>query len=370
MNMKIVRVGLVIVCIGLVALSYFLLADKRPVKVDGDSQLVSGTLAENRPVKVDGGYQLVMGTFARVVAIATDTEIAEECISEAMAEIHRVDELMSDYKSDSEISRVNRDAAAEPVQVGEDTYEVIKRSVEFSRLTDGAFDVTVGPLMVLFHDEQKQAKAPTEEQIAEAKSKVGFEKLELDNANQTVHFTVEGMKLDLGGIAKGYAIDKAIEAAQRGGATGGMVDIGGDIRCFGTPPEGRDSWVIGVQDPNSVLEGAEANALLMTLKVANEAVATSGDYQQFVMIEGKRRSHIMNRRTGGSAEGLSSVTIIADNATDADALATAVSVMGAEKGLALIEKLPGTEAILITSGAKHEVLKTTGAEKYIRPSTP
>jgi len=361
MNMKIVRVGLVIVCIGLVALSYFLLADKRPVGADGD-----WPSADTNRVKVDGGYQLVMGTFARVVAIAEDANAAGECIPAAMSAIHRVDDLMSDYKDDSEISRVNEDAAAGPVQVGEDTYEVIKRSVEFSRLTDGAFDVTVGPLMVLFHAEQKQGKAPTAEQIAEAKSKVGFEKLELDEANRTVHFTVEGMRLDLGGIAKGYAIDKALEALQRGGATGGMVDIGGDIRCFGTPPEGRDSWVIGIQDPNSVLEGAEGSGLLMTLKVANEAVATSGDYQQFVMIGGKRHSHIMNRKTGGSAEGLSSVTIIAGNATDADALATAVSVMGAEKGLALIEKLPDTEAILITSEPKPQILKTSGAEKYIR----
>ncbi len=351
MNRNIIRVGLVIVCICLVAVSYSLWANKKSVKVDG-------------------GYQLVMGTFARIVAIAKDSGTADECIKAAMRAIHRVDDLMSDYKSDSEISRVNQNASSEPVQVGEDTYEVIKRSVEFSRLTGGAFDVTVGPLMVLFHTAQKQSTAPTPEQIAEAKSKVGFEKLELDDANRTVHFTVEGMRLDLGGIAKGYAIDKAVEAAKLSGAVGGMVDIGGDIMCFGTPPEDRDSWVIGVQDPNSVLEGAEGSGLLMTLKVADLSVATSGDYQQFIIIEGKRHSHIMNRSTGGSAEGLSSVTIIAGNATDADALATAVSVMGAEKGLALIEKLSGTEAILITSEPKHRILKTSGAGKYIRPETP
>ncbi|MFH1717595.1 MAG: FAD:protein FMN transferase [Planctomycetota bacterium] len=347
MNRKIVRIVLVIVCICLVAASYLLFAGKRLIKADS-------------------GYQLVMGTFARVVAIAEDSGTAQECIRAGLAEIHRVDELMSDYKSDSEISRVNRDAAGEPVQVGEWTYEVLKRSIQFSKFTGGAFDITIGPLMVLFHAAQKQAAEPSEEQIADAKSKVGFEKLKLDDENKTVRFAVEGMRLDLGGIAKGYAIDKAVEAARRCGAVGAMVDIGGDIRCFGTPPEGKDSWVIGVQDPNSVVEGIGGSGLLMTLKVANEAVATSGDYQQFVMIEGKRRSHIMNRTTGSSAEGLSSVTIIADNATDADALATAVSVMGAEKGLALIEKLPGTEAILITSGPKCEVIKTAGAEKYIQ----
>jgi len=347
MNRKIVRIILVIVCISLVAVSYLLFAGKRLVKVDG-------------------GFQLVMGTFARVVAIAKDSGTAEKCIRAGLAEIHRVDELMSDYKSDSEISRINRDAAAKPVQVSESTYEVLKRSVQFSKLTGGAFDITVGPLMVLFHAAQKQAVAPTEEQIAEAKAKVGFEKLELDDVNRTVHFTVEGMRLDLGGIAKGYAIDKAIEAARRGGATGAMVDIGGDIRCFGTPPEDKESWVIGVQDPNSVVEDIGGSGLLMTLKVTNEAVTTSGDYQQFVLIDGKRHSHIMNRATGTSAEGLASVTIITDNATDADALATAVSVMGAEKGLALIEKLPGTEAILITAGPKCEVIKTAGAEEYVK----
>ena len=174
------------------------------------------------------------------------------------------------------------------------------------------------------------------------------------------------MRLDLGGIAKGYAIDKAIEAAQRGGALGGMVDIGGDIRCFGSPPEGREQWLIAVQDPNAIMAGTTGGGLLMKLKITDAAVATSGDYQQFVMIEGTRHSHIMNRKTGTSAEGLSSVTIIADNATDADALATSVSVMGAEKGLALIEKLPGTEAILITSGPEYEVTKTSGALKYIK----
>jgi thiamine biosynthesis lipoprotein len=171
--------------------------------------------------------------------------------------------------------------------------------------------------------------------------------------------------LDLGGIAKGYAIDKAVEAAKRAGALGGMVDIGGDIRCFGSPPEGREHWLIAVQDPNATVAGTMGGGLLMTLKVTDAAVATSGNYQQFVMIEGQRYSHIMDRKTGISAAGLASVTIIADNATNADAFATSVSVMGAEKGLALIEKQPETEVILITSGPEYKVTKTGGAESFI-----
>jgi thiamine biosynthesis lipoprotein len=219
-------------------------------------------------------------------------------------------------------------------------------------------------LVDLFRTAKDKQVLPSEDEISKVKSKVGFEKLIFDEQNRTVQFAVEGMRLDLGGIAKGYAIDKAVEAMQISGAIGGMVDIGGDIRCFGEPPEGRNHWLIGVQNPNLDEDIAERN-LILKLKLANGASATSGDYQQFVLIEGKRHSHIIDRKTGASAQGLSSVTIIADNAIDADALATAASVMGAQKGLALIEKLPGTEAIFITSQPEYEIIKTTGAEKYI-----
>ncbi|MEA3224780.1 MAG: FAD:protein FMN transferase, partial [Planctomycetota bacterium] len=260
MKMKIGRVVATVFCVSLVGTS-------------------NCSCARKEPVKVDSGHQLVMGTFARVVVVARSQGTGRKCIRAALEEIHKVDGLMSDYKSDSEISRVNKEAAGRAVQVSESTYEVLRRSVEFSTLTDGAFDITVGPLMDLFHDAERQAVAPTAEQIAEAKSKVGFEKLKLDSKNRTVQFAVEGMRLDLGGIAKGYAIDKAVEAAQRSGALGGMVDIGGDIRCFGSPPEGREHWLIAVQDPNATIPGTTGGGLLMTLKVTDTAVATSGNYQ-------------------------------------------------------------------------------------------
>jgi len=319
----------------------------------------------NKQVELDSGYRLVMGTFARVVVVAEDSNTAKKCIETALAEIHKVDDLMSDYKSDSEISEVNRNGAKTAVHLSQSTYEVLQRSIEFSKLTHGAFDITVGPLVDLFHSAEKKQVAPTKEQISQAKSKVGFEKLKLDDQNRTVQFAVEGMRLDLGGIAKGYAVDKAVEAMQTSGAIGGMVDIGGDIQCFGAPLKSRTHWVIGLQNPNLDNYIGEQD-LALKLKLANGAVATSGDYQQFVLIEGKRYSHIIDRKTGTSTEGLSSITIIAENATDADALATAVSVMGTEKGLALIEKLPATDAILITSQPKYQLIKTTGADKYIK----
>jgi thiamine biosynthesis lipoprotein len=317
-----------------------------------------------KQVELDSGHQLVMGTFARVVVIAKNSNAAGKCIESAFTQINKVDDLMSDYKSDSEISRLNRDGFKKAVKLSQSTYEVLQKSIEFSKRTNGAFDVSIGPLVELFRKAKDEQIFPDQNEIADARSKVGFEKLKLDDENRTVQFTVEGMQLDLGGIAKGCAVDKAVETMKTHGAIGGMVDLGGDIRCFGAPLKGRDHWVIGLQNPDAG-KGLAGREVLLKLKMTNGAIATSGDYQQFVLIEGKRYSHIINRKTGTSTEGLSSVTIIADNATDADALATAVSVMGSENGLELIKKIPGAEAILITSQPEFKLVKTSGAEKYI-----
>lgn len=338
-----------------------------------------------RQVQLDSGHQLVMGTFARVVAVAEDSSTAKKCIETALVKIQRVDERMSDYKDDSEISELNRDGAKRAVRVSESTYEVLQTSIEFSKLTGGAFDITVGPLVDLFHSAEKETVAPSKEQIAQAKLKVGYQKLKLDNQNRTVKFSVDGMRVDLGGIAKGYAIDKAVQIMQTCGAIGGMVDIGGDIRCFGAPAKGKEYWLIGLQDPNVPSEsnsdivipaqaGISAGEPLLLLKLTDAAVATSGGYRRFALIDGKKYSHIIDTKTGYSSDELASVTIISKNATGADALATAVSVMGAEKGLALIEELPQTEAILIPSQPKFvpsevdgfQFIKTSGAEKYIK----
>jgi len=315
--------------------------------------------------EADSGHRLVMGTLARVVAVAPDMRTAKQSIKAAFAEINKVDKLMSDYKSESEISQVNRDAFRQAVKISKSTYEVLQKAVEFSRLSGGAFDVTVGPLVQLWRLAAEANSVPTDTQLEQARSKVGYEKLILD-ANQTsVRFAVDGMKLDLGGIAKGYAIDKAVEAMQKCGALGAMVDIGGDIRCFGTPSRGKKEWLIGLQDPNEAKEPISTGKPLLVLKLKNAAIATSGNYRRFSLVKGKKYSHIINRKSGTATESLSSVTIIAKRALDADALATAVSVMGSEKGLALIEKIPNTEAILIPS-AQHKLVKTSAAEKYIK----
>jgi len=321
-------------------------------------------------IEADSGYRLVMGTFARLKAVSYDPDTAKKCVEAAFAQIQKVDDLMSGYKSDSEISKVNRDAFKGPVKVSRSTFEVLQKSAEFSRLSEGAFDITIGPLTELWRSAAEANSVPIDAELEQARSKVGYEKLFLDANELTVRFAVDGMKLDLGGIAKGYAIDRSIEAMQTGGAIGGMVDVGGDIRCFGLPRQGRDTWRVGLQNPTQIEAGEPnhvigAGRVLLVLKLENAAVATSGGYRRFVLIEGKKHSHIIDRRTAAGAEGLSSATIISQNAIDADTLATAVSVMGAEKGLALIEKTPGTEAILLTPSPEYQLIKTTGAEKYI-----
>lgn len=317
-------------------------------------------------VKSDSGYRLVMGTFARVAAVAPDPNTARKSIQAAFTQINKVDELMSDYKSDSEISRVNKDAFNQPVNVSRETFKVLQKSIEFSTLSGGAFDITIGPLVDLWHQAAEANSIPTRNQLEQARTKVGCEKLILDANDQTVKFAVEGMRIDLGGIAKGYAIDKAVQVMQNCGAIGGLVDIGGDIRCFGASTRGKKNWLIGVQDPNKAKQTFDTGEPLLILQLTDAAVATSGGYRRFVQIQGKKYSHIINRNTGKSAQDLSSVTIIAKKAINADALATAVSVMGPHKGTALIEKIPQTEAILITSPPENKLITTSGASKYIK----
>lgn len=301
----------------------------------------------------------IMGTLGRAVSVAGDKKTAELANKVAFEKLREIDAMMSDYIADSELSRVNRDAFGEAVEVSDETFEVLSKALEYSRISDGAFDVTVGPLVDLWHEAGLANIKPTQEQIAGAKAKVGFDKLILDSEMKTARFTVEGMRLDLGGIAKGYAIDKAVEAMIQAGASGGMVDVGGDIRCFGKP-ENKEKWAVGLQDPDA------NDNLMMVIEIGDNAIATSGDYQRFVILEGQKFSHIMTPKKGGSTKGVTSVTVIAKTAIDTDALATTVTVMGIEKGLELIETIEGAEVLVIPSDPKGEVKFTKGFKKHIR----
>jgi len=317
-------------------------------------------------VSFDGGTRLLMGTLAHIIAVSTDSASAKKAVDSALRQLNEIETLMSTHREDSEISVINRDAAKKAVKPSGPTYEVLRKAIGFSRLTGGAFDITVGPLIMLWQQAEQAGAVPPESELERAKRSVGYEKLIIDGNEGTVRFGVEGMRLELGGIAKGYTIDAAVEAMKASGAIGGMVDVGGDVRCFGAPPGDVDKWFVGLQDSRRSAEGNVSDGkILMILHLPDMAVATSGDYRRFAVIDGKIYSHIIDTVTGLASSQLSSTTVIGPNAADADALATAVSVMGKERGLALIESMVDIEAIVITAGPDYKMFKTSGANRYI-----
>lgn len=312
-----------------------------------------------RPVQLDSGYRPVMGTVAHIVAVAPDAPTAQRAIEAGFDTLERLEKMMSDYDPNSELSALNRQAFEKPVAVSEELFEVISAAVEFSRLSEGAFDITIAPVVQVWRRAKQTAVAPTEQELANAKAKVGWQHLRLDAAQRTVQFAQEGMALDLGGIAKGYAADKAVAAMRAAGAVGGLVDIGGDMTCFGKPADGKSRWRIGLQDPT------QDEQILLRLELEDHAIATSGDYRRFVMLDGKRYSHIINPASATSVSELCSVSIIAPTGMQADALATAVSVLGEQKGRELVEKLPDVEAILIRSDQPDALIFTSGMSRYL-----
>ena len=322
-------------------------------------------IATRSSVELNSGYRVVMGTFSRVVVIAPSERTANACIQAALDVQRRIEALMSYHLEDSELNKVNRHGAQGPLPVNPMTFEVLQRAVDFSRLTDGAFDVTVGPLVDLWRQAGEANTLPTEEALAEARRKVGFDKLILDDREMTVAFAVEGMRIDVGGIAKGYAVDKSVEAMRKRGALGGMVDLGGNIRCFGQAPQGQEHWRIGLQDPNVAPDELGTKKPLLVLTITDQSVATSGDYRRFTKVRGEKQSHVLDAHTGRGAARLTSVTIIAPDATSADALSTAVNVLGSEAGMALIERVTETEAILIPPGQYTGLLYSRGAHAYV-----
>lgn len=310
-------------------------------------------------VTVDGGFRITMGTFARIVVTAENEIEANEAMEAAYDRIFQIDALMSDYDPNSQLSQINQHGFEKPITLDAELFEVLAAAKLYSCMSDGAFDITIGPVVQLWRKAKETNTAPTPEAIAKAKEAVGYEHLILESEKKTVRFSKDGMFLDLGGIAKGYAIDQAIEILQAADIKGAMVDIGGDLRCFGTPANDKKHWLIGLQDPQTEED------ILLVLNMDDMAVATSGDYRRFVMIDEQKHSHIINPATADSAQDLSSVTLIAPTAMAADALATAVTVLGSEKGLGLINKIEAADAILIQSDKPAHFIKSSNVDQYI-----
>jgi thiamine biosynthesis lipoprotein len=283
-----------------------------------------------------------MGTLFRIKLYAANQDQAQKAFRAAFARITELDDILSDYKPDSEINRLCRTAVDQPVPVSDDLFHVVTASEKLSEQSEGAFDITVGPLTHLWRQARKAGHIPESEAIAEALSRSGFRKVHLDPAAHTIELDQSGMQLDVGGIAKGYAADEALQVLSRCGIHSALVAASGDL-AFSDPPPGQPGWKIGVDS----LDSASA-PFTKILLLANKAVSTSGPEEQHLDANGKRYSHIIDPRTGMGLTSDITATVIAPNGTEADSLATAVSVLGAERGMKLINRTPGVSAIIVT----------------------
>jgi FAD:protein FMN transferase len=283
-----------------------------------------------------------MGTLFALTLYAPNAPTAEASADAAFKRIDALEDVMSDYQADSELLRFCDQPFGTPVAVGADLFGVLHRAQEIARLSNGAFDVTVGPYVRLWRFARKRRVLPTAAELATARAAVGWQKLRLDARARTATLLVPNMRLDLGGIGKGYAADQAMLVLKGRGLTRAIVAASGDI-AVGDPPPGQRGWKVGIAVP-----GTRTNELSRTFLLHNAAVSTSGDTEQFIEIDGVRYSHILNPATGLGLTNRIQATVIGPNATLTDSLDTTVSILGPKRGLALADALPGVGALVET----------------------
>lgn len=285
--------------------------------------------------------QVHMGVPIKLILYSADGPTANKAADAAYARIAQIDQIMSDYKADSELSQLSRTAGSgRAVPLSDDLWTVLSQAQKLSEATGGAFDATVGPYVRLWRRARRSREFPSAERLAEARQAVGFRRLRLDEKRRTAELLAAGMRLDLGGIAAGYAADEALKVIKGHGVERVLIDISGDILA-GEPPPGRNAWRIGIAPTTPSGPPTRYVAL------RNAALTVSGDAFQHVAIEGRRYSHIVDPRTGIGLTDQSSVTVVAPACITADSLATAVSVLGPEQGLKLIEQTPGAAALVV-----------------------
>jgi len=288
----------------------------------------------------------IMGTTARLIAVGPPRE-AEAALREAEAVLRATEARMSAWLEDSEVARLNAAPAAQEVPLSAEVRRVLELAQRAAEDTGGAFDITCRPLLELWREAGARGRLPAQEEIAAARTASSWGLLALTEAGAVKH--APGVRIDLGGIAKGYGIDRALEALQAAGVRGGLVEVGGDLRCFGEPPDG-EAWRVELRDPF----GGKAPG---RLALREGAVCTSGNYARFVEIEGRRYSHIVDPRTGRPADAVPSATVVAPSAVSADVWATALSVLG-DQGLRM--RPEGVEALLVVGEAPGKLVCTSG----------
>ena len=308
------------------------------------------------PPVVSKRIQMRMGTLVTVTAVASDKNMGDRAVQAAFDEIKRLEQLLSTWRSDSELSQVNAEAGHQPVQVSRETVELVVRSIEMTQLTNGGFNIAVGPAMDAWSFTERQ-QIPTGEELQRLKPLVDWTNIQINKQLRTIYLPREGMRIDVGGIGKGYAADRAVEQMKQAGAQGGVVALSGDIKTFGVLPD-RNGFPVGIRHPR------EEGALIAMIDLKDEAISTAGDYERFFERDGVRYHHILDPRTLLPARACRSVTVVAKEGTVADGLDTGLFVLGPEAGMELVERLPGVEAIIIDDEGKITV--SSGLQNRLR----
>jgi len=294
--------------------------------------------------------QMLMGTLVFVTAVAPEEETAKRAAAAGLAEIRRLETILSTWIPSSELSRVNKMAGREPVPVSLETFELIHESLTIGTLTEGGFNVAIGPAVTLWNISENST-IPKPEDLARVRELIRLPDVQLNQDNHTLFLSKPGMQVDVGGIGKGYAADKAEAVMKKAGATAGVIALSGDIKTFGRMPNG-ERFVFGIHHPRS------DGKLIGRLELENEAVSTAGDYQRYFMKDGIRYHHILDPNTLQPARLCQSVTVVAKTGVQADGLDTGIFVMGPQRGMALVERLPNVEAVIVDK--KGQLLVSSG----------